>query len=189
MKYILFLSLCMISLISRGQKPCEFNTNVTDSIGSYKATKEYIMYERNFSDKSSYIFFSLVNADGNPYLKFQQIEKSAEFIKANCFNASSRLYLQLANGKIITMIHTADEPCSTMIPVSDERKYSRILTGSFYFVKGTMEDLKSSPISLVRVKYASDMADFVVRKELTSELTGEKYQPESYFVNYLKCIE
>lgn len=170
------------------QAPCEYSTNVNDSIGSYKSTKEFIMHERNFAGKSSYIFFALVNVDGTPYLKFQQIEKSDSFIKANCFDNRSRLYLQLANGKVVTLVHTNDEACSTLIPVSEENKHSRLLNGSFYFLKGSIEDLKTSPITLLRVRYATDTVDFALKKEFTSELTGLKYEPESYFVKYLNCI-
>jgi hypothetical protein len=34
----------------------EYSSNVTDSTGTYKATKEYLMSEKNFGGNSSYIF-------------------------------------------------------------------------------------------------------------------------------------
>jgi hypothetical protein len=189
MKY-LFLAIAFFSQINvQAQKQCDYSRNFTDSIGTYKATKEYIVHERNFAGKSSYVFFSLVNADGLPALNFQLIEKSADFLKANCFDKSSKIYLQLTNGKVVTMLHTDDESCGTMVNIKEENKYSRILTGSFLFMKGTIEDLKSSPVSLIRVKYTTEIIDYVFRKELVSELTKEAYQPEDYFINYLKCIE
>jgi hypothetical protein len=42
---------------------------------TYKATKEYLMSEKNFGGNSSYIFNSLSNADGLPILNVQIIEK------------------------------------------------------------------------------------------------------------------
>lgn len=188
MRYLLALIL-LISTNAFAQKPCEYASNFTDSIGSYKSTKSYVVHERNFAGKSSYIFFSLVNADGTPVLKMQVIEKSADFIKAACLDASSKIYFQLASGKIVTLIHSEEESCGSMVPVSEENKYSRLLDGTFLFLKGTMEDLKNSPITLMRVKYATGMIDYVFKKELVSELTKETYQPEKYFMNYLSCVE
>ena len=45
-----------------------------------------------------------------PYLNLQTIQKSESFIAANCMDENSKLYLQLMNGKIITMLHTVLTP-------------------------------------------------------------------------------
>ena len=79
------------------QKPCEISTNVSDSIGTYKATKDYLLYEKNFAEKSSYIFASLILVDGIPALTIQSIDKSKDFING----ILDRLLKQLAEeGKI-----------------------------------------------------------------------------------------
>lgn len=189
MKYFLLVVVLFFQINIYAQKQCEYSQNFADSIGSYKATKDYIVHERNFAGKASYIFFYLINSDGLPALNFQLIEKSGDFLKANCFDKNSKIYLQLTNGKVVTMLHTNDESCGTMVNIDEENKYSRFLTGSFLFMKGTMEDLKTSPVSLIRVKYTTGIIDYVFKKELVSELTKETYQPENYFINYLKCIE
>jgi len=188
MKY-LFAFIFLIQFSTFAQKPCEYSSNFTDSIGSYKATKGYVVHERNFAGKSSYIFFSLVNASGTPILNFQQIEKSAEFLKANCLDATSKIYLQLSNGKIVTLHYSDQESCGNMVPVTEEKKYSRVLSGSFLFTKGSFEELKKSPVSLMRVKYTTGMVDYAFKKELVSELTKETYAPENYFINYVDCLE
>lgn len=188
MKQLLLTALFLLSLSSFAQTDCDYATNIKDSIGTYKITKEYLISEKIFAGTSSYIFYTLSLTDGLPTLNVQLIQKSKGFIKANCFDKNSKLYLQLNNGKVITLIHTTLEYCGSMI--RDEKGFdNRVIVGNFMFMKGTMEDLKSSPLSLMRIKYLSDTEDYIVKKQLVSELTGKTYQPETYFINNLKCIE
>ena len=56
-------------------------------------------------------------------------------------------------------------------------------------MKDTFEELKKSPISLMRIKYAGETVDYIFKSELTSEIDKVTYYPENYFINYLKCIE
>lgn len=188
MKYIITITILFFSLNIFAQKPCEYSANVTDSIGTYKATKEYIVNEKIFGGNSSYIFYSLALTDGLPTLTVQLIQKSKDFIKANCFDKNSKLFLQLNNGKIITLIHIDQENCGTMI--RDEKGFdNRVNSGIFMFMKDSFQDLKSSPVSMMRIKYLTDTEDYVFKKEFKSELTNEIYNPETYFIDYLKCIE
>ncbi len=188
MKKLLLTALFFLSLNTFAQKDCDYATNIKDSLGTYKLTKEYLISEKIFAGTSSYIFYTLSLTDGLPTLNVQLIQKSKGFIKANCFDKNSRLYLQLNNGKVITLVHTNLEYCGSMI--RDENGFdNRVIVGNFMFMKGTMEDLKSSPLSLMRIKYLSDTEDYIVKKQLVSELNGKTYQPETYFINNLKCIE
>ena len=57
------------------------------------------------------------------------------------------------------------------------------------FVKGTIQDLKSSPVLFMKIKYALETVDYAFRKEFTSELNKETYYPETYFMDYLNCVE
>lgn len=170
------------------QKPCDFTTNVVDSIGSYKATKEYLVFEKNFAGKSTYIFNSIVISDDTAILNVQFIEKSLDFIKVKCLDKNSRLYLQLENNKIITLAHTNEEICGSMVR-DDKGMNNRVLTGYFKFRKEDYSDLKQYPVSFIRVKFAGDVEDFITRKAIKSELDGALYEPDSYFMNYLHCIE
>ncbi|WP_298223119.1 hypothetical protein [Flavobacterium sp.] len=188
MKYLFFSIVFLFSNLIFAQKPCEFTTNVTDSIGSYKATKEYLMYEKNFAGNSSYVFYSMAIADGMPILNVQFLEKSNDFIKAKCLDKTSRLYIQLDNNKIVTLVHIDQESCGSMVR-DDQGKNNRILTGYFMFRKDDYEDLRMSPVSFVRVKYATDTTDFIIRKALKSELDGSLYEPDTYFMNFLHCYE
>jgi hypothetical protein len=144
--------------------------------------------EKNFAGNSSYIFYSLALTDGLPTLSVQLIQKSKDFLKANCFDKNSKLFLQLNNGKIITLIHIDQENCGTML--RDDKGFdNRVNSGIFMFMKDSFEELKSSPVSMMRIKYLTDTEDYVFKKEFKSELTNEIYNPENYFINYLKCIE
>ena len=188
MKHIITIALFAICSTVFAQKPCDYSTNVTDSLGTYKSTREYMICEKNFAGTSSYIFFSLLSTDGMPTLNVQLIQKSKSFLKANCFDKNSKLFLQLNNGKIITLLHVDQENSGTMI--RDDKGYdNRVITGEFMFMKDSFEQLKSSPISMMRIKYLTDTEDYVLKKEFTSELNNEIYQPETYFINTIKCIE
>jgi hypothetical protein len=183
---LLFFALMCSSLFA--QKDCEYSTNVKDSIGTYKATKEYIIYEKKFAGNKNYIFFSLSLTDGTPNLNLQFIQKSKEFMKANCFDKNSKIFFQLDNGKIVTLLHIDRMDCGTSLRDNDGFD-NRVLSGTFMFLKGSFEDLKSSPVNLMRVKHLVDMEDYIFRKEFTSEMDNQVYQPETYFMNYLHCIE
>jgi hypothetical protein len=182
------LLLFLISTTLFAQKTCEYSTNITDSIGTYKSTREYMMYEKNFGGNNSYIFYSLALTDGRPTLNLQLIKKSKDFMKANCFDKNSKLFLQLNNGKIVTLLHINQEYCGTMI--RDNNGFdNRVLSGTFVFLKGSFEDLKSSPVNLMRIKYLTDVEDYVIKKEFQAEMNNEVYHPESYFIDNLHCVE
>ena len=101
MKKLLFLFILIISTQLSAQKNCEYSVDVKDSIGTLKSTKQYLVYERIFGSTSSSIYLQLSKSDETPYLTVLFINKSPDFIKANCFDAKSKLYFQLENGKII----------------------------------------------------------------------------------------
>ncbi len=188
MKKIVCLYLLILSPFIYSQKPCEYSVNVKDSIGTYKSTSDYLIYENNFADKSSYIFLVLESTNGTPTLKINFIRKSKEFVNANCFDKNSKIFFQLNNGKIITLLALDKESCGNLI--RDDKGYdNRVLSGTFMFIKGTLEELKSSGMNIMRVKYLNEIEDFVIKKEIQSELDGKSYQPESFFMNYLHCIE
>lgn len=188
MKQVLLTLFALASFSVLAQKSCDYSTNITDSIGSYKVTKEYLISEKNFASTSSYIFFSLALTDGVPTLNVQLIQKSKGFLKVNCFDKNSKLYLQLNDGNIITLIHKNQENCGTLL--RDDKNFdNRVTSGEFYFVKDSFEKLKNSPISLMRIKYLTDVEDYVVKKEFTSELDGKNYEPETYFIKNISCIE
>ncbi|UQD57284.1 hypothetical protein [Flavobacterium sp. K5-23] len=188
MKHLIITALLFITTNLIAQNKCEYSTNVSDSIGSYKSTIEYMISEKNFGGNTSYIFYSLVSTDGMPTLNVQLIQKSKEFMKANCFDKNSKLFLQLNNGKIITLLHIDQESCGSLI--RDDKGFdNRFLSGSFMFMKDSFEELKNSPVSMMRIKYLTDTEDHIIKKEFLSELNNQIYKPENYFIDNLHCIE
>lgn len=184
-----FLALYLFTnLVAFAQKPCEIDTNVTDSLGTYKSTKQHMIFERSFADNSTTIFFSLTNTNGVLGLETQQLSSSFDFVKAVCLDANSRIYLQLNNGKIVTLLYSGNDTCGTLIR-NHKNKNTRIISGNYLFAKENYEDLKVSPITFMRVKFAGETIDYPFKTEFVAEMDKKKYEPENYFINYLKCIE
>lgn len=188
MKKLILGFLLTFGLIGYSQKPCEIETNVSDSIGTYKLTKQSIIFERKFAGNSTNLFFALFKDNGILGVELQQIQSSEEFIKAQCFDSSSKIYLQLNNGKIVTLFFTGKETCGTLIR-SENNQNNRILLGSFVFLKNNYEELKASPVTFMRISYSGENIDYPFKTEFTAEINNKTYQPENYFIDYLECIE
>ena len=112
-----------------------------------------------------------------------------DFIKTNCIAKNSKIVLQLMNGKIITLISSNEESCSALSYDSNENNNIRILTGYFYFTKNNYEELKNSPVTLMRIHFAGETKDYVLKSELNSETLKTTSKPDSYFMEFLKCVE
>lgn len=185
-KVLLVLFLINFSTLF-AQKECEYTTNVTDSIGTYKSTKEFLVHERFFGGNEKSIFFSLIDSGEFPSLNIKIIQKSSEFIPVACFDSTSKIYFQLENGKIVTLISINEENCGSSVFI--DNKNCRILSGYFLFMKDTFEELKNSPISLMRIKFSTETVDYIIKEELVSEADRSVFRPSTYFIDYLKCIE
>lgn len=187
MKKLLLTLFLFVSITSIAQKDCEYSSNVTDSIGTYKSTNDYLIHERIFGNSQTSIYCSLINVDGLISLNLQMIQISADFIPAKCFDKNSRIYIQLSSGKIITLFGMEQETCGNSVRTNNETR--RILTGYFLFMKENLEELKKSTISFIRIKFAGETVDYVTRSELVSEVDKKTYSPENFFINTLKCVE
>lgn len=187
MRFIIFTFLLLFSIQISAQKNCEYTVEVTDSLGTLKTTKEFLMFEKRFGNNENYIFFSLSVDNGTPILNYQLLQKNTDFSKAFCVDASSKIYFQLANGKIITLIHNKVENCGTFFRNDD--KNVRVLSANFLFLINSIEELKASPITLMRVKYSTETVDYIIREDLNSELLNETVKSANYFVDYLHCVK
>lgn len=179
----------IFGLNANAQEPCVYDTNVSDSTGNYKSTRDFIIYERIFGNSESYILLSLINSEGTPLLNLKTIQKSSEFISANCMDSNTKIVFQLLDGKIVTMIHNNEESCGSFSQNPDDKKNVRFNSGLFLFIKGSIEDLKQSPITLMRIQYSTGKQDYVLNKELVSTFTKKTEFPEKFFIDNLKCIE
>lgn len=188
-KFLLLLLIGLSFTVNAQNKDCEYTVMSSDGGNEIKSTKEYLMYEKVFGGTSQFMFFSMSNNEGIPVLNFQLLAKSKEFPKVYCIDKTSKIYVQLTNGKIVTLISATEEQCSGLVYDSAEKNNLRILTGNFLFTKGSLEELENNTISFIRVKYVNETVDYPIKKELDSESMAKKYFPEAYFVNNLRCIQ
>ena len=188
MKNLVLAVLLLFKFTTFAQKPCEIDANVNDSIGTYKSTKQYMIFERSFAGNSTNLFFAITNTNGVLGVEAQVLQRSNEFIKACCFDANSKIYLQLQNGKIVTLFHAGKDDCGTFIR-DDKNGNNRIISSTFLFIKENYEDLKVSPVTFMRVQFSGETVDYPFKTGFVSELDKKMYEPETYFMNYLKCVE
>lgn len=187
MKKLFLLLTLFCSIYTFAQKDCDYSINANDSIGTYKSTQDYVIHERVFGNSQTSIFFSLINADGLLSLNLQMVQKSTDFISAKCLDKNARIYIQLTNGKIVTLLGIEQETCGNSIRNNNEN--SRILSGYFLFMKDSFEELKTNPISYIRIKFAGESIDYITKSELISEVDKKTYNPDHFFMDYLKCVE
>lgn len=187
MRFLFLTFSILVFSSSFAQKPCDYVANVSDSIGIYKETPDYLISERIFGDSTSLIYFSLAQTDGMPTLNVQFFNKSKDFIKVKCLDKNSRLFITLDSGKIVTLVHVDQDNCGTNI--RNQGVNNRIMNGVFMFLKGSLEDLKSSPMSTIRIRYATDTEDVILKKSFKSEFDTKTYEPSTYLMNYLRCVE
>jgi len=185
---LLFLLLSTIS-INAQTKDCLYDIEEKTDSTSLKTLPHKLMNEKIFGNNKEFIFFGLLNNDGVPMLSLQQLQKSNDFIPTSCLSKNSKIVFQLINGKIVTLIHAFEDVCSDLNYNTDEKNNIRILTAYFYFTKNNFEELKNSPISLVRIQFSGASKDYVIKTELTSESLKIKTNPSNYFMEFLKCVE
>jgi len=183
--FILFVGLPVFSQEKFPEAKIDFHEK-NDSI-DIKKTVEYVIDEKIFGDRKEILNFSLVNDGGVLYLYTQLIEANSNFIPTLCIDKNAKLFVQLQNGKIITLLSAFDR-CSQLIRNPENNQNTRVLANYFLFSKANFEDLFTSPISMIRINYGTEHKDYVPKKLLISELNNLEYSPENYFINNLKAV-
>jgi len=181
----------LISYVITAQKTCEFDFEIKNDSIDYRETKKHLVYERIFGKKTNYAFISLVNDGGYLMMNFQKVQKSDSFIETECFDKETRIYLQLTNGRIYTLLHIDKDVCSVRVPDIDNNNLNiRALNTSFFFKEDDYEDLKKYPVTLLQIRFATgEKSSYVMEKELVSKNLEITSYPERIFVDYYPCIE
>jgi len=157
MKNLLIALFLFIGTISFAQKKdCKIDFEEKTDSTYIKKTVEVLVHERVFGNNKEMIFFSLLVSDGIPMLGFQQIQKSTEFIPAICFDKNSKIIFQLVNGKIITLINSSQENCSSLSYDAETKSNIKVMTNYFLFLKDNYDELLKSPISLIRISFVGE---------------------------------
>jgi hypothetical protein len=95
----------------------------------------------------------------------------------------------MANGKQVKLINSLDtETCNDLQYDAVEKNNLRILSGFFYFTPENFEDLKTSKVYLIKIAAATGDVNFVIKPELKSEIYKDTTNPDTYFINNLKCL-
>jgi hypothetical protein len=189
MKHILYLFIVLPTLLFSQSKDCDYDMNEKTDSTSIKVLPDQVMHERIYKNSKEVVQFKLLNNDGVPIANLQLIQKNTDFIPASCFNKSSRIVFQLANGKTVTLASITDDSCSILNYNEEEKSNIRILDGYFVISKNNYEELKKSPLLLMRIQFAGDSKEYVIKKELQSEFLNKTYYPENIFISFLECIE
>lgn len=189
MKLSTILFFVLFNTVLFAQKPCEYATEIKDSIGTLKETKSILVYEKVFGNTDQYIFMSLLSDNNVPLLGLQIIQKSSNFLMPKCLDKNSKIYFQLSNGKMYTVFSQTDNLCDTLLYNEQEKIYSRLLSSDFIFAKSDYEDIKKFPIVMMRIKFATESLDYILSKELKSEKLNQVSSPENLFIDYFKCVE
>ena len=187
---IIILFLAIQTSIFAQKKPCEYATNVVDSLGTLKQTKSCLVQEKVFGNTASLIFLSLISDNNVPLLNIQMIQKSNDFINPKCIDKNSKIYFQLSNGKIYTFLNSNESQCDNLLYNESEKVNNRMLDANFLFRNDNFEDLKKYPIIMMRIKFALETIDYILPKQLISEkINGETFSPERFFIDSYTCIE
>jgi hypothetical protein len=185
---IIFLFLIPILTFSQ-KKDCKYDFEEKTDSTYMKALSDKLIYEKVFGNSKEFIQFNLINNNGVPTLSFQQIQKSQDFIPVKCFDKKSKIIFQLENGKIFSLISATDEVCSSLSYIAEEKSNIRLLTGYFLFTKTNYEDLKKSRITVMRVQFSGESKDYIIGDLVQSEILNQSFNPSSYFIDYLDCID
>ncbi len=189
MKLLLLLLFFFLITAVQAQKKCDYAIFEKDSTVTYKETKACLVYERILGGKSTLIFITLANKNDIPFLKLEYIQKSTEFEVPKCLSKNSKIYFQLANGKIYTMVFGEESVCDNLYYNEKDKTNNRLLDVNFFFLKDNFEDLMKHPVSIMRIKFADNTTeDYVLAKELISETLKESFFPEKYFQENFSCI-
>lgn len=188
MRYI--IAFFFISLFATAQKPCEYDFEMKNDSIDFRETKKQLIYEKEFGKRSDYSFVSLINDNGYVMLNFQRVQKSDNFIEMICFDKDTRMYLELTNGKIYTLIHINNDVCSSRVPDLENKSNIRLLNTSFFFTEDDYDDIKKFPVFMLKIRFGvKEEISYVMEKELISKSLETSSNPDRIFMNYYKCVE
>ena len=181
----LFLVLC--SAVNAQVNPCDLVEDTNNHDFPMVATQDYMLFERQFGDLKLHFFASIEIINEVPTLSLSIVNQSARFLPAKCFTANSKLFIQLENGKIVNLLHVPEDNCGTGI--QHDGQYQRVYKAQFLFHKSSFDELKKSPMSLLRIRWGTETEDFIIKSFFQSEINQQTYYPSTYFQTVLKCLE
>lgn len=185
-KKLVSLLLLIGGALTAQVNPCELVTVDSTVEQAAVVTQDYMLFERQFGDLKLHFFASIEIINEVPTLSLSIVNQSARFLPVKCLTENSKIFIQLENGKIVSLIHVPEDNCGTGL--SHEGQYQRVYKAQFLFHKGSFEELLNSPMSLLRIRWGTDTEDYLIKPYLKSEINGLEYYPNTYFQTVLKCL-
>ena len=168
---------------------CDFEIDVATDTSSTRVLKDKIIDESIFGNTTSFLTFKLFEVDGLLGVNFQYLQKSKEILTPICIDKNTKIFLELSNGKQVKMINSTEvETCNELQYDAVNKNNVRVLTGNFYFSPENFQDLKTEKVYLIKITANTGDVNFVIKPELNSEIYNEKSTPDTYFMDYLKCL-
>lgn len=189
-KFLKLAALLLFTHFSFAQdKTCEFEIDIATDTSSSRVLKDKIIDESVFGNTTSFLTFKLFEVDGFLGLNFQYLQKSKDFLTPICIDKNTKIYLELSNGKQVKLVNSTDiETCNDLQYDEINKNNLRILSGFFYFTPENFQDLKTEKVYLIKITANTGDVDFVIKPELNSEIYKTKSTPDTYFMDYLKCL-
>jgi hypothetical protein len=170
-------------------KACDFEIDIATDTSSTRVLKDKIIDESIFGNTTSFLTFKLFEVDGLLGLNFQYLQKSKDILTPICIDKNTKIFLELSNGKQVKMINSTEiETCNELQYDAVNKNNVRVLTGNFYFSPENFQDLKTEKVYLIKITANTGDVNFVIKPELNSEIYNEKSTPDTYFMDYLKCL-
>ncbi|MCC9043374.1 hypothetical protein LNQ81_11910 [Myroides sp. M-43] len=186
---LLLLALGFNTLSQAQTKNCSIDyEEKTDSI-HFKKTDNVLVYEFDRVSTTSSLFFSLITSNDHPFLNIQYLQKSSEFIPITCVARKSIVSIKLVNGTTVSAHYIDEDKCDTFTYDSEGKRNIRILDANFYIKKEHLALLKSSPISMVQIRFAGSNELFIIQNELKSTIVDVTTNPTQFFIDNIPCIE
>lgn len=170
-------------------KACDFEIDIATDTSSTRVLKDKIIDESIFGNTTSFLTFKLFEVDGLLGVNFQYLQKSKDFLSPICIDKTTKIYLELSNGKQVKLVNSNEiQVCNELQYDAVNKNNVRVLTGNFYFTPENFQDLKTEKVYLIKITAGTGDVNFVIKPELNSEIYNEKSTPDTYFIDYLKCL-
>lgn len=188
-KLFLLVLLCCFSSIEAQNKKCSIDYEIkNDSVDLIKLN-DRLIFEKNFSEKTESLFFSLIRSADEYVLQFQWLEKSKGFTINRCFNEDSEIQIDLINSNFINLKIYDNAICSQLLYDEVTQNNLRVLNTYFKIEPKDLDKLLQSKMSLLTVNYATGKEYYNITDQLTSENSKIETKPAFFFIEEIPCLK
>ena len=170
-------------------KACDFEIDEATETSSTRVLNEKIIDESIFGNTTSFLTFKLFEVDGILGVNFQYLQKSKDILSPICIDKNTKIILELSNGKQVKLINSTNtQMCNELQYDAINKNNVRVLDGFFYFTPENFQDLKTEKVYLIKITANTGDVNFVIKPKLNSEIYKTNSTPDTYFIDYLKCL-